>query len=228
VNRFRQDCNGAVLVETTLVLLLFLLVSLGTVDAAFLLYDWAQGNKAAFFGARTALVIDPVATGITNLTYSTAATQLGQPCFASTGAPNGTSSCPTVNTVCTPAATNGSCTGGETWNEAAFAIILAQMQTVFPRLGRQNVQISYQTTGLGFVGRPNGLPMNVTVSIRCMTHQFFFLSALNNNLVFPALPTGCPAAAPGPALPPFPTTLTSESMASATYCTPQEHTQGKC
>jgi hypothetical protein len=63
------------------------------------------------------------------------------------------------------------------------------MQAVFLRLQRENVTISYQTNGTGLVGQawegsadPGNpqftLPMNVTVSITGMTHQFYFISAL--------------------------------------------------
>src|SRR5262249_17780084 len=114
-----RDSSGASLVEFTLVFPLVMLATLGTVDVVYMLWEWGEANKAAYVGARRAVVSDPVANGVTNLTYNAAGTQLGQPCFVpGTGAANTTSDCPTVNTVCTPAATNGSCTGtGVTWNE---------------------------------------------------------------------------------------------------------------
>jgi Flp pilus assembly protein TadG len=220
VNKFRQDSDGTSLVEFTLVFPILLLVALGTIDFTYMLFDWSMANKAAFTGARTAVVSDPVTTGVTNLTYDT--TLLSQPCFnLATGAASG--NCPTVSTVCTPAASNGNCTNGYAWDgETAFTNvngtgILDRMRLVFPRLQRENVQISYQTTGLGFVGRPDGLPMNVTVSIRCMTHQFYFIGALMN-WVFTA-PVGCPAGTPaGPSIPAFATTLTSEDMCTSDNC----------
>src|SRR5690242_19796582 len=101
VNKFLRDCSGAVLVEVSIIFPIFLLVALGTVDVSYMLFDWTQANKATYRGARMAVISDPVATGITNPTYSTAGTQLGQLCFDSAGAANATSSCPTVNTVCT-------------------------------------------------------------------------------------------------------------------------------
>jgi hypothetical protein len=87
------------------------------------------------------------------------------------------------------------------------------MHQIFPRLQPQNVQISYQTSGLGFVGRPDGLPMEVTVSIRCMTHQFYFIDALMGWLF--SSPAGCdPAPAAGLSIPAFASTLPSEGMGS--------------
>jgi Flp pilus assembly protein TadG len=228
VNRLLRESSGASLVEFTLVFPVVMLVALGSVDVAFMLFEWGEANKATFAGARRAVVLDPVATEATNPTYSTAGTQLGKPCFnPATGVADTNSSCPTVSTVCTPAATGGSCTNSYTWNETAFTNptatnawqtgIFDTMQAVFPSLQRQNVQISYTTNGLGFVGRPNGLPINVTVSIRCMTHEFYFLGALMN-WAFTA-PAGCPAGTrSGPPIPAFATTLTSEDMCSSDGC----------
>ena len=79
------------------------------------------------------------------------------------------------------------------------------MQSVYPQLRRQNVLISYQTTGLGFVGRPNGLPMYVTVSIQGMTHRFYFIGPLANVLSTRSIPT-------------FATTLISEDMCTLDNC----------
>ena len=225
MNKLLRDSEGGALVEFTLVFPIFLLVAFGTVDFTYMLFDWSMANKAAFIGARTAVVSDPVASGITSLTYSTAGSALGNLCFdPATGQPSNTSSCPSVSTVCTPAASGGTCTNGYPWNESAFTNangtgILDGMQRIFPRLQRQNVQISYQTNGLGFVGRPNGLPMGVTVSIlpsanpsvSCMTHQPYFINALMN-WTFTA-PAGCPAGTQaGLPIPAFATTLTSEDM----------------
>jgi Flp pilus assembly protein TadG len=202
VNKFLKDAMGGVLLEFTLVFPILLSVALGTVDFVYLFFDWTLANKAAFAGARMAVVSDPVATGITNLTYSTAGTELNASCFDSSGAPDSTSSCPTVSTTCTPAASNGSCTNGYAWAETAFTRILGKMQLIYPQLRRQNIRIAYQTTGLGFVGRPNGLPMYVTVSIQGMTHRFYFIGALARLTSIQSIPT-------------FATSLISEDMCTA-------------
>jgi hypothetical protein len=197
-------------VEFTLVFPPLIALLLGTVDITYLLSDWALANTATYNGARAAIVAEPVATGITNLPYD--GTKLGQSCFvAATGASSG--NCPTVTTTCTAAATNGGCTGGYAWNEAAFTPIFTKMQSAFPRLVRQDVQIDYQTDQLGFVGRPNGLPMIVTVRLQCVTHQLFFLPWLPGVGTWAnATPTGCSGATAGRALPTFATSLPSEDM----------------
>jgi len=190
----------------------FILVALGTVDVSYMLYEWTLANKAAYAGAHRAIVSNPVATGITNLTYDP--TLIGQSCFDSgTGAANG--NCPSVQVSC-QGTNGGSCTNSYVFDNTAFTNpnrtgIFDRMQQIFPRLQPQNVTISYQTNNLGFNGRPDGLPMAVTVSIKCMTHQFYFIDALVPAWAFPS-PPGCPAGLQGLAIPKFASTLQSEGM----------------
>lgn len=204
-SRLLRDNEGAGTIETTLAIPIVLLLTLGTVDAGLLLWEMTQAGKATDVGARTAAVSDPVALGINQPVYDPLL--LGDSCFDSgTGAArlksDGTAVCPSVATVCTATAggTSGSCTGGRVFDNTAFVAILAQMQRAFPRLQRQHVQIRYATTGLGFVGRPGGLPMNVSVSIRCMTHAMAFLGRFRRwttpaNACGSTMPAGIPVPA---------------------------------
>ena len=108
--RILRDCEGSALLEFTVVFPIFMVCAFGTVDVSYMLFEWAQANKATYVGARCAVVSNPVASGITGLTYSTQSTELGVSCFnAADGTVNTTASCPTVSTVCTPS----SGTGGE-------------------------------------------------------------------------------------------------------------------
>lgn len=202
VSKFLRETAGSVLIEYTIVFPLFITALLGTIDVCYMLYEWGTANKAAYMGARKAIVSNPVAQNV-NL-FSFDPTNLGQNCFnAITGASSGI--CPSRTSVCA----NGSCTIG-TWDDTAFAAILTEMQRVFPRITRQNVRISYQTNGLGYVpGQTGNLPMNVTVSIQCMTHQFYFIDALMN-WIYSA--PACNSALQGPIIPTFASTLQSEDL----------------
>jgi TadE-like protein len=226
VAKLLRDIGGSVLVESTIVIPIFLLLVLGTIDATYMFFEWALANKAAYVGARTAIVSDPVAQGITTFTYTSKA---GPYCFNQTTLQSDpTANCPFVpNWVnCTGAASSGSCDNKNyPFNNTAFTnstktAIFDKMQAIFPRLQRQNVTISYQTNGLGFVGETatpgamSGLPMNVKVSVNCMTHQFYFLSGLMGWAF--GTPAGCPASTPkGPSIPTFASTLQSEDMDSS-------------
>ena len=88
------------------------------------------------------------------------------------------------------------------------------MKMIFPRLQPQNVTITYQTNDLGFVGQPYignsaqfSLPLNVTVNISDMTHQFYFIGPLVKFFggFFQAMSI----------MPTFATTLQSEDMDSS-------------
>ena len=219
MNKLLRDSDGGALLEFTLVFPVLIAVALGTVDFAYLLFDYSMANKAAFQGARQAVVINPVATGITSPSYTAAQMGfLGESCFdPATGNASSDDNCPTISTTCTAGSSSGTCTGGYAWNETAFTNpsatnawqkgVFERMREVFPRLQRQNVQIVYQTNGLGFTGRPSGLPMNVTVSILGMTHQFYFIGALARITSLRTMPT-------------FATTLTSECMDNTTANNP--------
>lgn len=213
---FRKDESGASMVEFTLVFPIILLVALGTVDATLMLWDWARANKAAYRGARIAVISKPVATGITTFAYDRNPMHIGDLCFnTANGQRLADVDCPVVTTRCTFSART--CSGGQIRDVDATTRILGEMQRIFPRLGADNVEIEYQTNGLGFYGRPDGLPMDVTVRIRCMSAQFFFLGALMG-WAFPPPPAGCPAAngaVTGPALPSFSSTLPSEGMGAS-------------
>jgi Flp pilus assembly protein TadG len=208
-----RDIRGSVYIESVLVIPMFLALVLGTIDATYMFYQWALANKAAYVGARTAVVSNPVASAITNLTYSTNR-NFGLPCY-------GTSNCPTVSTVCA----SGSCTNGGNYDSAAFSTILTAMQRVFCpaaaaancSLKAQNVTISYQSNGSGTAGQTYdgntnhfNIPMNVTVSITGMTTNLYFTGGLVALLsIFTG---GGVAFSTTPAIPTFATTMQSESL----------------
>ena len=200
VSKIIRDCSGASLVEATLVFPIVMMVTFGTVDVLYMLHEWNLANKATYRGARVAVVSTPPAAAVSTPVYSSG--HEGETCFdQATGAPDGAVACPTFDVTCTSA----------TCNNAAFTAIVTAMQQVFPRIQPANVQIRYQTTGLGFSGRPGGLPMNVTVSIQCMSHQMFFLGQWAGWVVSPA--SDCQTFNSMP-MPTFASTLPSEDIAT--------------
>lgn len=218
-NSFKRDTSGASLVEFTIVFPTIVLVVLGLVDAGLMMFKWSGLRKATYEGARYSVVHDPVASNLTGTTQGSVGSVVGQSCSTSGGV---SGACKEIDIYCIAGTgTTGTCynADGSTsttyiFQNAAFVAILDRMQSMSPAepIDRRQVKISYQTTGLGYVGRPIGSPMNVTVSLRCMTTDMFFLSGFLNWALSP--PTGCtditvPA---GIQVPPFATTLPSESM----------------
>ena len=212
VSKLLLNCVGAALVEFTLVFPVFMLVAFGTVDVVYMLSEWTLANKAAYEGAHTAIISNPVAAGITNLNNSYEQTQIGEMCFSAgvtcpTVSANCTWDSATSNIACTCAGTNSGCLQYTGADNSAFTTIVSRMQTVFPRLQQQNVTISYVSDNmdLGFAGQPNGIPMAVTVSVVGMTHQFYFIGPLMN--FFGGGFANC-------SIPAFATTMQSEDMST--------------
>ena len=69
-HKLLRDIQGSVLVETTVVLPMFLVLVLGTIDVTYMFFDWALANKAAYVGARTAVTSNPVDPAVTDLSYT--------------------------------------------------------------------------------------------------------------------------------------------------------------
>lgn len=220
VGRLWRDREGSTFLEFTMVFPLLVLTAFCTVDFAMIMFGWAQANKGVQNGVRIAVVGNPVAQGLNDLTYTEV--DLGKDCSdPASGADANV--CDYVETVCTPAAVGveppGECklngVINYTFDNTAFEPIFAEMRKVMfeplVTLQRENVQITYRTNGLGFVGRPGGLPMEVTVELRCMTHQMFFLGGIAG---WAFEYEGCPDGTSGAPIPSFATTLTTEALGS--------------
>ncbi|MFN4143532.1 TadE/TadG family type IV pilus assembly protein [Aestuariivirga sp.] len=221
----RNDDSGATFVEFTVVFPLAMVIVLGCVDAALLMTRWASYGRATYAGARYAVVSSPVATGVNAPTQGTVG---GTACFKyDTGEPTGNctekpatvciASASSGSGTCCPLSASGpSCTANYQWNETAFAAILSRINSITPLgpLDRRQVQVIYQPLGLSYALRPVGSPMNVTVQVRCVTHQFYFLQPLLG-WAFGSLPPDCAGINQpvGIALPTFTTTLPSEDLA---------------
>lgn len=236
-SRKGNDERGAALLEFAVVFPLAVLVILGTVEASLLMLDWAGGTKATYLGARVAVVNDPVANSVrfpmSSYTYLT--TKSGAYCVNVNGTTATDAGCPTVSITCTGNAdinSDGTCTSG-TFNKTAFKKIFDAVQRAYigRKLDPRQVQVTYETTDLGFVGqqryyaetvsnisRTDGeLPTNVTVSLRCMQHQFYFVGGLLG-WAFPAQSGSCAGITTGGTkgfvMPSFYTTLPSEDLST--------------
>jgi hypothetical protein len=202
----RQLCNdqdGGALVEASIVITLFLIFVLGSVDFLMAMYQWNAAAKAAAVGARIAAVSSPVASDLSLLTGMEGGELPGQAPPASF-----------TTRTCTGA---GSCTGGGTYSATAMNTIVfgrgsaacgdatsfytTGMCDIFPRVQPANVVVSYAYTGLGFAGRPGGPVPTITVTLQNIPFQFFFLGGL---LGFSNIN-----------IPPMTTTITGEDLSSS-------------
>jgi len=183
------DQDGGVLVEATIVIVLFLVFVLGSVDFLMAMYQWNAAAKATAVGARIAAVSSPVSSDLSTMTGLGGGVVPGDPM-------------PAFTRTCTA----GACTGG-TYSAAAMNTIVfgrgsnacgdhtsfynTGMCDVFWRIKPANVVIKYESTGLGYAGRPGGPVPTITVSLQNINFEFFFLRGLLGfgDITIPAMTT---------------------------------------
>lgn len=185
-----KDASGAAMVEFTVVMMLLLVLTFGIVDFGNALFQWNSAEKATQAGARAATISDPVASELATFDCDNNSIALGTPCR------NGGDSFGTI--VCS--GSGPSCGGGYTFSAAAFNLILAPMQQMFPRLQPENVVVEYVDVGLGFAGRQGPVP-EIRVRLTGLTFEYVFLGSL---LGFSSI-----------TMPDFRATLVGEDLSSA-------------
>lgn len=190
LRRFRADTSGLAVTEMLVVLPVLLMIWGGMIEFGVAMYQWNQTVKALQIGARLAAVSSPL-TDIGSLVPSGAA---GDP------APNDAASvsCGATATACETAPFNRLLYGGDmdcdtVTNGVAGVCDIARF------IGADNLLVTYRRSGLGYVGRPFGPVLTVTLEARNLTFDFLMLDSL-----VPALGTiGIPA---------HPVSITSEDL----------------
>jgi hypothetical protein len=189
----RREERGAAAIEFALIGMLLFIVSFGIIDFGLAYWQWVSAEKATQVGVRKAVVSNMVPAGLKTWPISgcggggnPACNANGTACMTGTTIVNDCSFSPIVCTS-NAAGSSVSCscpgtpstpcpTGTPTASD--FTAIVAEMQRMDPYIGNNNVQITYSPNGLGFVGRPNGLPVTVTVTLTGMTFRFLVIDKL--------------------------------------------------
>lgn len=192
--RFAKDSSGAAMVEFSIVLVITLLLTGGVIETLFAFWQWNSAMKAVERGARIAAVSSPVPQNL----VSSWASYL--PSGKTPGDPSSTSD---FDITCTAGGTDyatltASCTP-TTWGagskDAMAAIIFGRPRTgtctdsasgpysvgmcdIFRRMTPANVEVRYQTTGLGFYGNPNGPTPTITVKLKNLQFDYVFIKGL--------------------------------------------------
>jgi TadE-like protein len=182
------DERGAVLVEVSVVMTIMLVFLLGSIEFLFVFYQRTAAAKAVQIGARLAAVSDPVARGLNGLSVAV----LGPRIPPGSTMPDFVVTCDGSTSRCT--CSSGSCPVDLGYNAAAMSKIVfgrgssscgdaksfydAGMCDIFGRITPANVIITYAQSGLGFAGRPGGPVPTITVSLKDLPLQFYFLRGL--------------------------------------------------
>jgi len=156
---------GGTAAEFGILVPILLSFMVGTVDVGRFLWTCNRAEKATQIGARYAVTNDVVASGLSTYDFAvTGGIPQGDPIpitsfgGADCSAPAGTLAC-----TCKSGAT---CPPLGTPNTTAFNNIVTRMQQIYPGIAASNVIISYEYSGLGYAGDPNGIQVSPLVTVR--------------------------------------------------------------
>ncbi|ESY51664.1 MULTISPECIES: TadE family protein [unclassified Mesorhizobium] len=186
---FVREESGVTLAEGLIAMPLVLLIFAAFVEFGYAAFQWNQTVKALQFGARRAAVsssmvagFDPaivtaLAPGSTNGGVAIPVGALGP--WTCTGSPACTTE---LNRIVYGAPGVTSCQPIGTGSPA--------MCQLNPRIGIDNVRVTYMMSGLGYYGRPGGAVLTIRMEVLGITFNLPLLGALLglNNVTVPAMP----------------------------------------
>lgn len=194
---FRKEEEGAVLVEGLLVLPILVLVMAVFVEFGFAMFQWNQTVKAVQIGARLLAVSDPILADMTAFTADLGDLDAGVAIPAAVVAVScgaGTTACDSAGMERLIEGSDGACTSDLEGS-------VSGMCDFFPLLSADNVRVTYRRAGLGYVGRPGGPVLSITVETFDMAFDFLVLDALLGGTVI--------------TMPPHSVTITSEDLSTS-------------
>ncbi|MBF0305561.1 MAG: pilus assembly protein [Alphaproteobacteria bacterium] len=184
----RRDDRGSSAVEFAIVFMLLTVITFGIFETSLLMMQWQRAEKATQMGARYAVVSPMVAPELATADGMDNGVEAGTPCMdAATGATIAACALSPNPVICQ----SGGC-GGYGFDGVAFTAIVDEMRKILPDIDESNVVVEYRFVGLGFVGRPGGQPLAVTVRLQNMTFDLIVLDDLvgmNGQLAMPAFAT---------------------------------------
>lgn len=190
----KRNEDGSTMIEFTIVMLLFFLLTFGITEFGYLLWQYNSAAKAAQLGARLAAVSNPVWTDLPSLTDDD-------------GTPGGewqtdyAVECSRSDTGCTSIGTDevddieydgnamnclvfGHQAGAESCKTTCDDAAGPREQGMCNYFGRiatdedADVVVTYSHTDMGFSGRPGGPVPTITLQLTGLTFEFFALSGL--------------------------------------------------
>lgn len=198
---FRQDENGIALSEALLTFPIVLLVFAAFFEFGYAMSQWNQTVKALQLGARRAAVSDPLTSNF-NTVFPVSASN---PVNNGTATPNDA----TITSTCGPNLNN--CTAELNRIVQGSDGVCGTAGDPRPgicdinwRIQPENLVVSYQRSGLGYWGRPEGPVLTMRLEVRNITFDLPLLGGLLgfNNITIPA----------------HPVTITTEDLKTCSTC----------
>ncbi len=171
--RFLRETSGLAMTEALIIVPVLMLVCGAMVEFGMMVYQWNQTVKAMQVGARRAAVSTPL-TDISTLSSYAAGVSQGDPVpMPSLPTAPRSVSCGAGATACDAAALARLMDGRDDDGTGITGI-----RDIAPFIAPENVRITYQESGLGYVGRPFGPVLTVTLEVRDLAFDLLILDML--------------------------------------------------
>ncbi|MBP2486680.1 TadE/TadG family type IV pilus assembly protein [Rhizobium leguminosarum] len=204
IKSFRQDSSGASLVEALLTFPIVMLVFAAFIEFGYAMSQWNQTVKALQYGARLAAVSNPL---VKEDDFEEAfPTEAADPLNNGKATPNDA----TISATCGPF--KAGCNVEELNRIVLGSDGLCQAGTdphpgicdLNWRIKPQNLMVTYQRSGLGYWGRPDGPVLTMRLEVRNITFDLPILGGLLglNDITIPA----------------HPVTITTEDLKTCSTC----------
>lgn len=173
--KFRRTDSGAVTVETSLTILILIILTGGAIEAGYAFYQYNGAQQAARTGVRIAATSDPVARTVSTMTGLSGSVSQGQ-------------AFPDFEVTCSDATER--CSEGSYDSAAMRRIVFGPdgdgvcgattrarrgMCDVFKDTDRARVDVAYISSGLGTAGYHGDAAPMVSVTLRDVPLNFVFL-----------------------------------------------------
>jgi len=167
-----RSTAGGTAAEFGMLVPIVLAFLIGTIDVGRFLWTCNRAEKATQIGARYAVTNDVVAGGLSTYDFAvTGGIPQGDPIPQSAfgGAVCSSTAAGVVSCACNTGAT---CPTLTPVNTTAFTNIVTRMQQIYPNVTADKVQVSYDYSGLGYAGDPNGIQVSPLVTVKLTTTSF--------------------------------------------------------
>ncbi|MDU8928274.1 TadE/TadG family type IV pilus assembly protein [Alisedimentitalea sp. MJ-SS2] len=205
--KFTSGQSGLAMTEALIVIPLLMLVFGAMVEFSAMVFQWSQVVKATQISARRAAVSSPL-TDISALSnYGTGAVvsaPISPPFPAPISCGAGTTACDSTQLDRLYYGSDNNCTDFDPNGVVGFCDVAWFVP-------KSSIRVTYSRSDLGYVGRPAGPVVTVTVETRNLYFNFFLLDQIMAYFG----PLGMPA---GISIPPHPVSMTSEDLCSGVSC----------
>ncbi len=176
--RLLRDDRASTTVEMVWVFPSLIILTFGIIDFGRAMFDWNAAEKATQIGSREAVIRDPVATPIKTwfeCNPPNDSSEVGLLCADPAGGIRTQCDFGTVVCTSTGCTHNGTALDATKLDQTVFSGIVTAMQAALPRLQPENVTLTYRSSQLGFIGKPDGPVPEVTAQVSGVPFDLFGL-----------------------------------------------------